>query len=90
MRFRSALTSLVLAIILTAAWMAGAMSAESLPFHPALLDAARAPRTARIVRQAALTYAPQMSEKDREIDFIQKIALAKRLLGVGRLVESAP
>ena len=35
----------------------------------------------------ALTYAPQMSERDREIDFIQKITLAKRLLGVGRLVD---
>jgi hypothetical protein len=86
MRFRSALTSLVLAIILTAAWMAGALSAESLPFHPALVEAARAPRTARIMRQVALTYAPQMSEKDRQIDFIQKIALAKRLIGVGELV----
>ena len=27
-----------------------------------------------------------MSEKDREIDFLQKVTLAKRLLGVGRLV----
>jgi len=39
-----------------------------------------------MLRQAALTYAPQMSEKDREIDFLQKVALAKRLLGVGQLV----
>ncbi|MBU4448054.1 MAG: hypothetical protein KKD99_05670 [Proteobacteria bacterium] len=58
----------------------------TLPAHPRILEAAQAPRTAKILRQVALTYAPQMSEKDREIDFLQKITLAKRLLGVGRLV----
>ena len=54
--------------------------------HSRILEAAQAPRTARILRQVALTYAPRMSEKDREIDFLQKVTLAKRLLGVGRLV----
>jgi hypothetical protein len=56
------------------------------PPHSRILEAAQAPRTARMLRQAALTYAPRMSEKDREIDFLQKVTLAKRLLGVGQLV----
>jgi hypothetical protein len=58
----------------------------SLPFHPRILEATQAPRTAGILRQVALTYAPNMSEREREMDFIQKVTLAKRLLGVGRLV----
>jgi hypothetical protein len=90
MRFRSALASLVLAICFTAAGSAGAWGADSnpgpLPFHPRILEAPRAPQTTRLLRLAALSYAPQMLEKDREIDFLQKVALAKRLLGVSRLV----
>jgi hypothetical protein len=90
MRSRSALASLVLAICLTAAGSAGAWGADPdsgpLPFHPRILEASRAPQTARILRLVALTYTPQMSPKAREIDFFQKVALAKRLLGVGRLV----
>jgi hypothetical protein len=58
----------------------------SLPPHPCILETTQAPRTAKILRQVALTYAPRMSERAREIDFIQKINLAKSLLGVGRLV----
>jgi hypothetical protein len=81
---------MVLAICLPAVWSAGALGAESsrepLPFHPRILEASRAPQTARILRQVALSYAPQMSEKEREIDFLQKVTLAKGLLGVGRLV----
>ena len=45
------------------------------PPHSRILEAAQAPRTARLLRQAALTYAPRMSEKDREIDFLQKVSL---------------
>jgi hypothetical protein len=91
MRFRSALGSLVLAICLTAAWSARAPGADPnpgpLPCHPRILEATRAPQTARILRQVALSYASCMSERAREIDFLQKVRLAKRLLGVGRLVE---
>ena len=77
--------------LLLSVWLAGvapaARQSDSLsPPHSRILEAAQAPRTARLLRQAALTYAPRMSEKDREIDFLQKVALAKRLLGVGRLV----
>jgi hypothetical protein len=94
MRFRSTLWSLVLAICIIVAWSAGAISADqgtrpaagSLPSHPCLLEATRAPQTARILRQVALTYAPRMSERAREIDFLEKVRLAKDLLGVGRLV----
>ena len=81
MRLRSVLASLVVAICLTAAWWAGALGANNpprpdsptLPAQPRILEAAQAPRTAKILRQAALTYAPRMSEKDREIDFLQKV-----------------
>ncbi len=59
----------------------------SLPPHPRILETAQAPHTAGILRQVALTYAPNMSEREREIDFIQKVTLAKRLLEAGRLVE---
>ena len=51
-----------------------------------LSDTSRAPKTARILRQVGLTYSPQMSERAREIDFLQKVTLAKRLLGAGQLV----
>jgi hypothetical protein len=84
-------------VLLLCGWLAGAAppAAEGsrrsdsppLPAHPRILEATQAPRTAGILRQVTLTYAPQMSEKDRQIDFIQKVAQAKRLLGVGRLVE---
>ena len=86
--------SLIPALLLCG-WLAGAAPAAAAgarrpdspsPPHSRILEAAQAPRTARLLRQAALTYAPQMSEKDREIDFLQKVTLAKRLLGVGRMV----
>src|SRR5665648_444734 len=58
------------------------------PPHSRILEAAQAPRTARLLRQAALTYAPRMSEKDREINFLQKVSQAKRLIGVCLLYTS--
>jgi hypothetical protein len=70
-----------------AAEVARRSESPALPAHSRILEAAQAPQTARIMRQVALTYAPQMPEKDRQIDFIHKVTLAKRLLGVGRLVE---
>jgi hypothetical protein len=91
MRSWSALAALSLAICLTAAILTGAADAESnprpLPPRPRILEAAQAPRAAAILRRVALTYAPHMSARARDIDFFQKIALAKRLLGVSRLVE---
>ncbi len=57
------------------------------PPPPQILEAAQAPQAARIMRQVALSYAPQMSAADRDRDCLQKIALAKRLLDVRRLVE---
>jgi hypothetical protein len=81
--------------LLLCGWLAGVAPAAAevarrpdspSPPHSRILEAIQAPRTARLLRQAALTYAPQMSERDREIDFLQKVTLAKRLLGVGRLV----
>ena len=83
-------------VLLLCGWLAGGAPAAAevarrpdspTPPHSRILEAAQAPRTARMLRQAALTYAPHMSEKDREIDFLQKVTLAKRLLRVGRLLD---
>jgi hypothetical protein len=92
MHSRSVWTSLALAICLMLAWPAGILRADpasspSISQHPRILEAARAPKTARIMRQVALAYTPRMSERAREIDFLQKVDLAKRLLGAGRPVE---
>jgi hypothetical protein len=81
----SLIPALLLALCLGLA-VPAAQAAGDTPPHPRILEAARAPKTAKILRQVGLTYAPQMSERDREIDFLQKVNLAKRLIGVGRLV----
>ncbi len=64
-----------------------AAAAPPTPPPPQILEAAQAPRTAKILRQVALAYQPQMSPAARERDMLQKVALAKRLLGVTRLKE---
>ena len=89
------LAFLLLAAAFWAAWQAGGAAAEvsrgtpsgSNPPPPQLVETARAPQAAGIMRQVALTYAPQMSVNDRERDLLQKAALARRLLDVNRLVE---
>ncbi len=63
-----------------------AKGAGPIPPHPRILEASQAPQTARILRQVALSLTPGMSQREREQDFLQKITLAKGLLGVGRLV----
>jgi hypothetical protein len=80
----------VLIIFLSCLGMAGPVAArESVapPPHPRLLQPSLAPRTARLLPQVALAYAPGMTLQARERDFLQKVSLAKKLLGVGRLVE---
>ncbi|MCX5889352.1 MAG: hypothetical protein NTY36_07850 [Deltaproteobacteria bacterium] len=62
-------------------------AAPPTPPQPQILEASLAPRSAKILRQVALDYKPQMSPADRERDLLKKIALAKRLLDVRRLVE---
>lgn len=57
------------------------------PPHPQLLDPAKAPNAAKILRQVALAYEPGMSPTDRERDLLQKITLAKSLLDVRQLKE---
>ena len=90
--------SLIPALLLCG-WLAGVAPAAAdvarrpdspTPPHSRILEAAQAPRTARLLRQAALTYAPRMSEKDREIDFLQKVTMAKRLSGGGAARGPAP
>ncbi len=91
MRCWSALAALTLAICLSAAPLTGEAGAGSYPRHlpprPRILEAAQAREASAILRRVALTYAPQMAARARDIDFFQKVALAKRLLGVERLVE---
>jgi hypothetical protein len=94
MRFRRGLASSALAICLAATLHASVPAAEvvrrpgppPLPPHPKILQSSQAPQTARILRQAALSYEARMSAADRERDFLQKVALAKQLIGMGRLV----
>ncbi|MFA5109836.1 MAG: hypothetical protein WC443_00370 [Desulfobaccales bacterium] len=69
-----------------AAEVARRPDAPALPFHPQILEASKAPQTAKILRWAGLTYAPHMSAREREIDFFQRVAQVKRLLGESRLV----
>jgi len=69
------------------AGIAAAAGNPGIPPRPELLEPARAPAAARILQQAALSYAPQMSMADRERDMLQKAALVKRLLDVLQLKE---
>ena len=62
-------------------------AAPPTPPPPQILEAAQARQAASILRQVALSYAPQMSAAERDRDCLQKVTLAKRLLGVRRLVE---
>ncbi len=57
------------------------------PSPPRILEAAHAPRTARIMRQVALAYDPQMTPAARDQDLLTKVRRCKSLLGLGRLVE---
>jgi len=57
------------------------------PSPPQILETAKAPQAAKIMRQVALSYEPQMSQEARDQDFLKKIRLAKKLLKVGPLVE---
>lgn len=61
--------------------------ASASPPHPQLVEAARAPQAVQILSRVALDYEPQMTSAARERDFLQKVALAKRLLGLKRLLE---
>lgn len=82
----SLIPALFLGLCLAGAAPAPAAAPPSPP-QPQILEASQAPRTASILRQVALSYAPQMSPADRERDMLQKIALAKRLIGVTRLLD---
>ena len=75
---------LVLCLIIP---VAAATAAHPGPPQPQILEASQAPQATLIMRQVSLSYAPQMSAAERDRDCLQKIALAKRLLKVQRLVE---
>jgi hypothetical protein len=91
MHFKNLVLKLIPAIFLCFYLVISASIAKAAgpptPPHPQILEVTQAPHAARILRQVALTYAPQMSPAERQRDMLQKIALAKRLLGVRRLVE---
>ncbi|MEW6388367.1 MAG: hypothetical protein AB1491_12705 [Thermodesulfobacteriota bacterium] len=57
------------------------------PPRPQLVEPAQAPYTAKILGQVALNYEPQMSPEARDLDFLKKIRLVKKLLRIGSLVE---
>ncbi len=87
-RCNAGVLTLVLVLLGWLAALAAAAAAPPFPpSRPQLLEASQAPEAARIMRQTALTYAPGMTAAARDRDMLQKIARAKRLLGVDRLVE---
>jgi len=57
------------------------------PPRPQVVEAARFPHTARILRQIALSYTAGLARQEREQDFLQKLAQAKNLLNLSRLVD---
>ncbi|MGA9821426.1 MAG: hypothetical protein WBQ36_07515 [Desulfobaccales bacterium] len=77
----------IMALVLLAGAPPVAAAPAPPPPHPRILEAAQAPRAARIISRVPLAYAPSMSQVQRNRDFLDKIELAKRLLGVQRLVE---
>jgi hypothetical protein len=91
MRLRSLFPSV--AVLFLLAWPAGSPGAvrsqlgPTIPAPPQILETSKAPQTAAIMKQLALTYAPGMTSKARDQDFLTKVRLAKKLLGVGKLVD---
>jgi hypothetical protein len=57
------------------------------PPRPQLVNPQLAPQAASILKQVALRYDPQMTSQARDRDFLEKVALAKKLLSVTRLVD---
>ena len=55
------------------------------PPRPQLQTPRDAPQAARIISQVALRYDPDMTPQARDRDFLEKIALAKKLLSVDKL-----
>jgi hypothetical protein len=55
------------------------------PPRPQLQDPRSSPQSANIIKQVALRYDPDMTQAARDKDFLEKIALAKKLLGVSKL-----
>lgn len=57
------------------------------PPRPRLQNPRVAPQAARILDQVALRYDPDMTPEARDRDFLNKVALAKKLLSVTNLVD---
>ncbi|MBI4796293.1 MAG: hypothetical protein HY790_10750 [Deltaproteobacteria bacterium] len=57
------------------------------PSPPQILEVSKAPQAVKIMKQVALSYAPQMSPQARDQDFLTKVRQCKSLLGLGRLIE---
>ncbi len=58
-----------------------------LPPRPRLQSPQFAPQAARILEQVALAYEPDMPPSARDRDYLSKVALAKQLVGVTRLLD---
>ncbi len=61
------------------------MQSSRQPPRPQLQTPRDAPQAARIISQVALRYDPDMTPQARDRDFLEKIALAKKLLSVDKL-----
>ena len=61
------------------------MQSPRQPPRPQLQTPRDAPQAARIISQVALRYDPDMTPQARDRDFLEKIALAKKLLSVDKL-----
>jgi hypothetical protein len=77
------LVSVLLLVFLPAGAAAG-VAAGLAPPSPRILVPSQAPEAAVILRRAALSYTPGMTRGQRQRDFLEKIALARRLLGIRR------
>ncbi len=57
------------------------------PPRPELLNPQLAPQAARLLRQVALSYEPNLTPRERDRDFLQKVTLVKNSLDLTRLVD---
>jgi hypothetical protein len=84
---RLCLPAILVLTVLTAPLWAGEPRPYAGPPRPLLVEPGLAPRAANILGQIGLSYAPGLTPRERERDFLQNIARAKELLGLGRPVE---
>jgi len=78
---------LLICLVLGAGQEVQAGNSPGQPPRPQLIDPRLAPQAADILAQVALRYDPGMTSQARDRDFLEKVALAKKLLSINQLVE---